>query len=1228
MKNATMILNFITSVILVSSLTVAADDWKRHRISCKQIDNELTADDFPVVTNKTEILFSHCNLCLLLNFTINQSVIDGLSIKGNGSTTKLKCADTSQGLQFSNVYNLHLENLHILNCGSISNNIPSLDITNCVNVTIKNVIIENGTSVVMANTGGIVDIENSTFQNNAIRQPEQNSPKNKTASSKHHKFHQRGGGMQILVGGGVQNSMIKIQNCNFFNNSAKNGGGLFIAIQLEAKNNTLHIKQTSFIKNECQKEGGGLQIAYITHDTTSEVTGNKILIQNSSFIRNKASDGGGTTFFSTKGSPVFAKNNIHFIDCNWMENYAKIGMAMTVALASGRLNKRMGFLPSLTFTNCTFSNHTQSTVNDRQTSVFSVTEFQLTFQKKTVFSQNNGTAIEATSSVLDFEENSINKFIDNHSFKGGALYLRGLTFIYAKKDSIFMFEGNSAHTNGGAFYIESYNRHSIYSSDSCFFQYKGDDKSKNVTLVFTDNIAGYKTSNSEFEGDPIFATSIAPCLAHCKHSLTNEYKPVSEALKCIGKISFSSPNRLISTEPNHFSHTMVQNKDDKMCEVFLNNTDKTIRLNEHYKKEEIPLNDKIVVIPGKSTEIPYKLIDELCNELVFHVMVHVLHTEQNSIKINSARSIVTENRIILYGNPGDEGEIQLSTLTINEKIQNIKVKMDDCPPGYIYNTDSKACLCSAETKEHRYREIQRCNSSQFRASITQGYWIGYLPQDTMVDSTKENRLAILICPKGFCNDSGTDWLLPNTSDTELLSSTVCKKNREGIVCSSCIRNHSVYYHSLSFECEPDKLCNLGWLFYILAEIIPLTIIFLLVTLFNISFTSGPLNSIIFFVQTLETFKLEAEDVIKIHPIIEQINYFNKFFYQAFSMNPFALKPLSFCLWKGASNLDVLAFKYVTIAYSLLLVMITIWVIKLCNFQAAKNIKHSIIHGLSAFLVMSYTECTRVTLSILTSGTMTIGPQSNKLHKNIVFYNGAFTFMGKEHLLYAVPAIFFLVTLVIIPPLLFFGYPLCYKLLALFRIEESKVVQITCKIIRLEKFKPFFDSIQGAFKDRYRFFAGLYFFYRLCALMIFSFTSTFSTHYAIIACLLPVILFLHAICRPYKKTWHNILDLGILLNLTTINMLTMYSYQLSTKFSSIQANNQITMVQSIQFILVLLPLVYLVFFIGYRMKTIFRHKSTETEQENSINEILEELDRRNDLNTSQTNTGNYHLLTMT
>ena len=43
MKNATMILNFITSVLLVSSLTVAADDWKRHRISCKQIDNELTA---------------------------------------------------------------------------------------------------------------------------------------------------------------------------------------------------------------------------------------------------------------------------------------------------------------------------------------------------------------------------------------------------------------------------------------------------------------------------------------------------------------------------------------------------------------------------------------------------------------------------------------------------------------------------------------------------------------------------------------------------------------------------------------------------------------------------------------------------------------------------------------------------------------------------------------------------------------------------------------------------------------------------------------------------------------------------------------------------------------------------------------------------------------------------------------------------------------------------------
>ena len=102
-----------------------------------------------------------------------------------------------------------------------------------------------------------------------------------------------------------------------------------------------------------------------------------------------------------------------------------------------------------------------------------------------------------------------------------------------------------------------------------------------------------------------------------------------------------------------------------------------------------------------------------------------------------------------------------------------------------------------------------------------------------------------------------------------------------------------------------------------------------------------------------------------------------------------------------------------------------------------------------------------------------------------FYYGEFDYFKGYHLPYAIPAIFVLVFMGLLPPLLLLSFPLCYKVFALFRIQESKFTDILCKIIPLEKLKPFFDSFQGTFKDEHRYFAGLYFIYRLLALLLYA-----------------------------------------------------------------------------------------------------------------------------------------------
>ena len=678
-----------------------------------------------------------------------------------------------------------------------------------------------------------------------------------------------------------------------------------------------------------------------------------------------------------------------------------------------------------------------------------------------------------------------------------------------------------------------------------------------------------------------------------------------------------------------------------MCQFVVNFTDEQVWINKNlnYRKKNHPVRGQLHFIPGKLEKLPLKLVDDLCGEIMFHVSVQVI---SGTVSVDPAYSIITTNSIVLHGRPNDSGTIHLSTVGVRYKAISVNVILDECPPGF-YPHSNKTCICSAHCPSYHHPGIERCDNQQFRAYVKHGYWIGYLTNDSSNLSSaicpagfcsnithwlwkglvleSESELARALCPKGFCNFSvqySSEHLLASDR-TEDLSQYICHPNRKGKICGVCTANHSAFYHSNYFSCKPNDYCYLGWLFYILAELLPVTLLFLVVIFFNISFTSGPLNGVVFFMQMVDTLKLSAENFIRIHPYILKIASIYKFVYRSFTLSTFAIEELSFCLWSNSSALDMLAFRYVTITYSLILVVITVLLLRVCNCQRPRkltNLKHSIIHGLSAFLVMSYSECTRVSLMIITRGTVTVGPERNENYTYRVFYNGEYPYMEGAHFKYAIPAIFFIMTMVSIPPLLLLSYPLCYKLFALLRIEESRCVQITCKIFPLEKIKPLFDAMQGTFKDRYRCFAGLYFLYRLCILLTFAYTVTLTSYYTIIGVQLVFMLVLHAICRPYRVVWHNILDGLLLSNLAIINALTSYNYKLASTYmysSDEGVQNWTQKWTSVQIVLVFLPLLYLVsyttFHIIKMIKTACGCKSKTLEKIDDSNEVIDNLDMR-------------------
>ena len=261
----------------------------------------------------------------------------------------------------------------------------------------------------------------------------------------------------------------------------------------------------------------------------------------------------------------------------------------------------------------------------------------------------------------------------------------------------------------------------------------------------------------------------------------------------------------------------------------------------------------------------------------------------------------------------------------------------------------------------------------------------------------------------------------------------------------------------------------------------------------------------------------------------------------FNLSFFSLENLSFCLIENATALDMIEILLHPLLYCLVLVLVTIGLITRCSIKL--NVRYrleklqsskSFIHGLSSFLVLCYYQCTRISLRLLTYGRV--------CNSNRVFYNGDILYMHKEHLKYAIPAFAFLILITIIPPVLLLCYPLCYKLLSLCHLQESEVTKFLCKCIPLEKYKPFFDSFQSCFKDKHRYFAGLYLFYRLLLLLPHTIHDDLLNIYLCIEVLFILMLTMHACIRPYKREWHYFIDALLFLLLLLLNTLTLFNYK--------------------------------------------------------------------------------------
>ena len=379
--------------------------------------------------------------------------------------------------------------------------------------------------------------------------------------------------------------------------------------------------------------------------------------------------------------------------------------------------------------------------------------------------------------------------------------------------------------------------------------------------------------------------------------------------------------------------------------------------------------------------------------------------------------------------------------------------------------------------------------------------------------------------------------------------------------------------------------HLGWLFYTLSELLPTAIVFVLVIIFNIHLTSGTWYSVVLYAQIVDFYEVNSLEFFELPTGFAQLTSVYRFIYGMFNLDFFKYEDdLSFCLWDGATVLDVLAFKYLTTTFALLLLVILVLCFRspCCDkcvtawerSQRAQHNKTWVIHGISAFLVISYAQCAKVSFEILT-WTQMLGEGYQPMRK-VVFLSGTVEYLSSDHLPYAVPALL-VVLLIVLPPVLLMLYPNGIQLVSRM-CGEREIIPNCCggrlgRYVQIARFKPVIDSFQGCFKDRYRFFAGLFFFYRFIISLSFALTTNAVSLYISLEMIVILMLAFQAWAQPYEKRFYNLVDTFMLTNLAIVNGLSLFNYYWVNYSSA--GDKEVIAALAVQLVLIYLPIFYIV-----------------------------------------------------
>ena len=1092
---------------------------------CDKKDHVLLLD-----TNVTHNLTVDCVFNNASNLTLRGALDSEFAVincRNNGS------------LSFFNSFNITLYNINITNCGTAANitiryelprslmkQVIAVLFMNCFSVNMTNVGMTNnaGINLVGINVLGITVLNNVTIQNvtpleskdsnlassAALFQFLEMSQNNSNASlcgylhinnshflnntntlpdialdySNSYYYYEYFSNLSTpLVAPGLsigflQNDMYPVSalvsGTNFLKNRGRLGGGLLIAFANPVENVSIKIDNCIFKWNSVNKEyiqtsyGAGIiaiSLFYVhnkSHPIAREMVSSKLesellVISNTKFTQNSAVIGTCIYLFM-----FVNKRPVKIVLENVVFNNNKGDVATGMYAEDHLLYERLSTIRVI-MKNITAKNNELIHATDHSSKPLSDVNGMFVFFNvlNVAMNGNSNHFLNNIPGVLGLSRSDVSFdgiffFINNTTpFNGGAIYLSADSTMIIHNNSYIHFENNKAgnDSRGGAIYSDSSEGFAEL-ANACPIQFSRDKT--NFHVNFSNNSAGYG-------GNAIYASQLYPCGWFPRYG----HLSYNENVKEIYYSSFIFSHEACNY---HENGSCFYVPDCQYCQIA------SIPHRVYFCDVTTKMccsNHSISVYPGETVKLCLMVMDSKHSPVRSYV--HFVPSDTSihtSPKKYNVGVCFTEVSLTLYGIHNKTVNITLrpSVPLYSEEV-NLTVHFKNCPIGFTQYKD--LCVCTEVLKKEQF-----CDNNSL--VIPQGAWMGKISSNSLFFK--------LNCDVAYCQYSTR--VIPFHHNL-----SVCRKNRDGILCGKCIEGYSVVFGS-----QDCQRCHNYSLISLLGYVIIGIIVVLMLSVLKLTVDKGIINGVIFF---------------------SNIVYINHNFYYIANIEVlpgiFNLinldTPTDICFYQGMDALAKYAISFIFPLYLWFLVLLTVLMIK--KFSCVSHVIQSPAQLFATLIYLSYSKLLLVTSYILTP----IQVSEITENKTIIHYR----WYHDPNVAYGDP---WHLVLIVASLLLFFAVLLPFAIVLTF---PNYCLGFRC----LVRFKPIIDSYTAPYKDRWGFWLGIHLLILIFLYLTSAILQVYSDPTILLLIVLLFVILLTAVqlyCKPYKNKLVNLLDTLLLLNI--------------------------------------------------------------------------------------------------